>query len=192
MLGPKRGDLRSGESVLIMGAGSGVGTAAIQFAAARGAHVITTVGGADKVAQAKALGAHEVIDHHEHSGEIHKRVYELTGGRGVDLVVEHVGAAVFSQCVKSLRRGGRLVTCGTTTGGQFEVDMQLVYAKHLTLLGSFMGSMGETAEYLPLLERGLVKPIVDRVYELRHAADAQTYMVNGGHFGKIVLVPPVK
>ncbi len=190
MLGPRRGDLKSGESVLVMGASSGVGTAAIQFARARGAHVITTVGDSDKMQRARELGAHEVIDHYEHAGAIHKQVYELTGGRGVDMVVEHVGGEVFGQCVKSLRRGGRLVTCGTTTGGQFEVDMQLVYAKHLTLLGSFMGSMGETAEYLPLVERGLVKPVVDRVYALEHAADAHMYMVRpSGHFGKIVLAP---
>jgi NADPH:quinone reductase-like Zn-dependent oxidoreductase len=188
MLGPRRGDLKSGETVLVMGASSGVGTAAIQLAKARGAFVITTVGGAEKVQRAKELAADEVIDHYAHKGEIHKRVYELTAGRGVDLVVEHVGGEVFMQCVKSLRRGGRLVTCGTTTGGQFEVDMQLVYAKHLTLLGSFMGSMGETLQYLPLVERGLVRPVVDRVYALEHAADAHMYMVQaGGHFGKIVL-----
>jgi NADPH:quinone reductase-like Zn-dependent oxidoreductase len=188
MLGPRRGDLKSGETVLVMGASSGVGTAAIQFAKARGAYVITTVGGPDKMQRAKDLGADEVIDHYAHKGEIHKQVYQLTGGRGVDMVVEHVGAEVFMQCVKSLRRGGRLVTCGTTTGGQFEVDMQMVYAKHLTLLGSFMGSMGETLQYLPLVERGLVRPVIDRVYALEHAADAQMYMVQqGGHFGKLVL-----
>jgi NADPH:quinone reductase-like Zn-dependent oxidoreductase len=188
MLGPRRGDLKSGETLLVMGASSGVGTAAIQLAKARGAYVITTVGGTEKITRTRELGADEVINHYAHAGEIHKCVYELTGGRGVDMVVEHVGAQVFMQCVKSLRRGGRLVTCGTTTGGQFEVDMQMVYAKHLTLLGSFMGSMGETLQYLPLVERGLVKPIIDRVYPLEHAADAHMYMVQpGGHFGKIVL-----
>jgi NADPH:quinone reductase-like Zn-dependent oxidoreductase len=188
MLGPRRGDLKSGESVLVIGASSGVGTAAIQLARARGAYVITTVGDVDKVQQAKHLGADEVIDHYAHAGEIHKQVFALTGGRGVDVVVDHVGAAVFMQCVKALRRGGRLVTCGTTTGGQFEVDMQMVYAKHLTLMGSFMGSMGETLQYLPLIERGMVKPVVDRVYPLEHAPDAHMYIVQqGGHFGKIVL-----
>ncbi|MCC7478080.1 zinc-binding dehydrogenase [bacterium] len=190
MLGSRRAGLRAGESVLVIGAGSGVGAAAIQIARARGAaQIITTAGGPKKVKLAQGLGADAVIDHHERAGELHKAVYELTGGRGVDVVVEHVGAAVFMQCVKALRRGGRLVSCGTTTGGQFELDAQMMYAKHLTLMGSFMGSMSETLEYLPLLEKGLLRPVVDKVFPLSETAAAHERMEAGEHFGKIVLVP---
>jgi NADPH:quinone reductase-like Zn-dependent oxidoreductase len=189
MLGRRRSGLRSGETVLVVGANSGVGTAAIQVAKARGARVIATAGGEDKAAFAKGLGADEVVDHYARAGEIHKAVYELTDGQGVDVAVDHVGAAVFMQCVKALRRGGRLVTCGTTTGGQFEVDVQMLYAKHLTLYGSFMGSMGETLELLPLVERGVLKPIVDRAFPLEQAAEAHRYMESSAQCGKIVLLP---
>lgn len=189
MLGKRRADLRSGETVLVMGANSGVGTAAVQIAKARGARVLATAGGADKLGFARGLGADAVIDHYERAGELHKAVYELTDGQGVDVVAEHVGAAVFGQCVKALRRGGRLVTCGTTTGGQFEVDMQMVYAKHLTLLGSFMGSMSETLELLPLVENGTLRPIVDRAFPLEQAADAHRYLESSQQCGKVVLLP---
>lgn len=190
MLGSRRANLRAGESVLIIGAGSGVGSAAIQIARAKGAGlVITTAGGQQKVAQALTLGPDHVIDHHARAGELHKAVYELTDGRGVDVVVEHVGAAVFMQCVKALKRGGRLVTCGTTTGGQFELDAQMMYAKHITLMGSFMGSMSETLEYLPLVEKGVLKPVVDKVYPLAETRAAHERLEAGAQFGKIVVVP---
>jgi len=189
MLGRRRADLRSGETVLVIGAGSGVGTAAIQVAKARGAHVIATAGSAEKCARALALGADEVIDHRERAGEIHKAVFALTAGAGVDVVVEHVGPAVFEQCVKALRRGGRLVTCGATTGPKVELDLRMLFAKHLTLYGSYMGSMSETYELLPLVDSGALKPIVDSVLPLRGAAEAQHRMETSAHFGKIVLVP---
>jgi NADPH:quinone reductase-like Zn-dependent oxidoreductase len=189
MLGRRRADLRSGETVLVIGAGSGVGTAAIQVAKARGARVIATAGSAEKCARALALGADEVIDHRERAGEIHKAVFALTAGAGVDVVVEHVGPAVFEQCVKALRRGGRLVTCGATTGPKVELDLRMLFAKHLTLYGSYMGSMSETYELLPLVDSGALKPIVDSVLPLRGAAEAQHRMETSAHFGKIVLVP---
>ena len=169
---------------------SGVGTAAIQVAKARGAGlVIATAGGAANARRALELGADEVIDHYEHEGTIHKQVYAITGGQGVDVVVEHVGAAVFAQCVKALKRGGRLVTCGTTTGGRAELDVQMLFAKHLTLYGSFMGSMSESYELLPLVEDGRLRPVVDRVLPLSDAVQAHVLLEQGGHFGKIVLVP---
>ena len=187
MLGPRRADLKSGETVLVIGANSGVGTAAIQFAKARGCRVITTAGRDDKVRFAKKLGADEVIDHYMASGKIHRHVMELTDGRGVDVIVEHVGPAVFGQCLKALRRGGRLVTCGATTGPTTAIDLQLLFAKHLTVMGSFMGGIGETAEYLPLVEAGLVKPKVDKVFELEDAANAHRRMEQSQQLGKIVL-----
>jgi len=190
MLGRRRAALQPGESVLVLGANSGVGTAAIQVARAHGAGlVLTTAGGAQNTAQALELGADHVIDHYEHAGNIHKQVYALTDGAGVDVVVEHVGPAVFGQCVKALKRGGRLVTCGATTGGVTELDLQLLFAKHLTLYGSFMGSMSESFELLPLVASGVLRPVVDRVLPLSAAREAHELLEGGGHFGKIVLVP---
>lgn len=187
MLGKRRADLRSGETVLVIGANSGVGTAAIQVAKQRGARVIATAGNTEKLRRARELGADEVIDHYACKGEIHKAVYELTGGAGVDVVVEHVGPAVFEQCVKALRKGGRIVTCGSTTGPSIELNLRMLFAKHLTLLGSYMGSISETLELLPLVEGGALRPVVDREYPLKEAAQAQRQMESGSHFGKIVL-----
>ena len=187
MLGPRRANLRSGETVLVMAGSSGVGAAAIQLAKGRGCHVIATVGSAEKGALAQGIGADETIDHYEHEGQIHKQVYPLTGGRGVDVVVEHVGAKVLGQCLKALRKGGRLVTCGATTGPRVELDLQLLFAKHLTIYGSFMGSMSETLELLPLIERGEVRPVVDSVMPLAEATAAHQRMAQSEHFGKIVL-----
>lgn len=190
MLGSRRACLQPGETVLVMGANSGVGVAAIQVAKARGAGmVIATAGGPENRKRALELGADEVVDHYEHEGEIHRQVYGLTDGKGVDVVVEHVGAAVFAQCIKSLRRGGRLVTCGATTGGRAELDIQMLFAKHLTVYGSFMGSMSESFELLPLVEDGRLRPVVDRVLPLDQASHAHGLLEQGGHFGKIVLVP---
>ena len=189
MLGPRRAGLQSGETVLVMGANSGVGTAAIQFAKLRGCRVIATAGNAAKADFARRLGADEVIDHYARAGEIHKAVYELTAGVGVDVVVEHVGPAVFEQCIKALKRGGRLVTCGATSGPEITLNLRSIFARHLTVLGSYMGGIGETLQYLPLVERGLVKPIVDNVYPLAQAADAQRRMEASEQMGKIVLVP---
>ena len=189
MLGRRRADLRAGESVLVIGGNSGVGVAAIQVAKAKGARVIATVGNAEKAGRAREIGADEVIDHYARAGEIHKAVLELTGGEGVDVVVEHVGPAVFAQCLKALKRGGRLVTCGVTSGPSVEIDLRTVFAKHLTICGSYMGSMSETLELLPLLASGKLKPIVDKVFPLAEAADAHRRMEESAHFGKIVLVP---
>lgn len=112
----------------------------------------------------------------------------MTDGRGVDVVVEHVGPAVFGQCLKALRRGGRLVTCGATTGPTTAIDLQLMFAKHLTVMGSFMGGIGETPEVLRLLELGLIKPIVDKTFALGDAANAHRRMEQSQQMGKIVLV----
>lgn len=190
MLGRRRAALQPGESVLVIGANSGVGAAAIQVARARGAGLIlATAGGAQNAVRACELGAEHVIDHYEHAGSIHKQVYALTDGAGVDVVVEHVGPAVFGQCIKALKRGGRLVTCGATTGSTTELDLQMLFAKHLTLYGSFMGSMSESFELLPLVESGVLRPVVDRILTLSEAAEAHRLLEAGGHFGKIVLVP---
>jgi NADPH:quinone reductase-like Zn-dependent oxidoreductase len=187
MLGARRANLRSGENVLIIGGNSGVGTAAIQLAKARGCRVYATAGSPEKAARCRELGADEVIDHYAHAGQIHKELLSLTNGHGVEVVFEHVGPAVFSQCLKCLKRGGRLVTCGATSGPVAEVDLSHVFAKHLTIMGSFMGSMSEIIEVLPLIRRGQLRPVVDRVFPLAEAADAHRYLASGAHFGKVVL-----
>jgi NADPH:quinone reductase-like Zn-dependent oxidoreductase len=187
MLGTRRANLRCGESVLIIGGNSGIGTAAIQMARARNCRIYTTASSEEKAQRCRELGADEVIDHYQNAGEIHKRVFELTNGHGVDVAVEHVGGEVFAQCIKSLRRGGRLVTCGATAGHISEIDIDLIFAKHLTIMGSFMGSMGEIIEVLPLIRRGQARPVVDRVFPLAEAAEAHRYLANSQHFGKVVL-----
>jgi NADPH:quinone reductase-like Zn-dependent oxidoreductase len=187
MLGSRRANLRCGESILIMGGNSGVGSAAIQMAKARSCRVYATASGAERMERCRELGADAVIDHYEHAGQIHKKMFELTNGHGVDVVLEHVGQEVFSQCLKSLRRGGRLVTCGATTGPLAELDLNLVFAKHLTIMGSFMGSMSEIVELLPLIRRNQVRPVVDSVFPLADAAEAHRRLECGEHFGKVVL-----
>ncbi len=179
------GGLRPGETVLVMGAGSGVGSVAIQLARAAGARVYTTVGSDDKVAKAKELGAEEVILHTRE--EVAKRVKGLTDGRGVDLVIEHIGPAVWDHCLQSLARGGRLITCGATTGGEVKLDLRFLFSRQLTLKGSYMGTRAELLEAAKLLGAGQVRPVVDRVFPLREARAAQEYMLERKVFGKIVL-----
>jgi NADPH:quinone reductase-like Zn-dependent oxidoreductase len=180
-----RARVRPGESVLVIGAGSGVGSAAIQLAAHLGARVLATAGTEAKLAKAKELGAQDVVSHAEDSWP--KRVREATGGRGVDVVVEHVGEAVFAKAVTTLAVGGRLVTCGATTGAHAEILVNHLFAKQLSLLGSYMGDFAELKEVLALLEAGKVRPVVDRVFPLREAAAAHRRMEAREHFGKIVL-----
>jgi NADPH:quinone reductase-like Zn-dependent oxidoreductase len=180
-----RAGVRPGESVLVIGAGSGVGSAAIQIAAHLGCHVVATAGTEAKLAKAKDLGAHDVVSHADE--EWPKRVRDATGGRGVDVVVEHVGEAVFAKAVTTLAYAGRLVTCGATTGAHAEVFLNHLFAKQLSLLGSYMGTFAELREVVALLEAGKVHPVVDRVFPIREAAAAHRRMEAREHFGKIVL-----
>ena len=136
-----RAELRPGETVLILAAGSGVGQAAIQVARAQGARVIVTAGSEQKLARARKLGAHEGIDHY--TQDIAKEVRRFTDRRGVDVVFEHVGQATWESSMKRLRRGGRLVTCGATTGPSVSIDIRHLFSRQISLVGSFMGSKGE-------------------------------------------------
>src|SRR5581483_9506740 len=111
----------------------------------------------------------------------------LTGGRGVDVVVEHIGPAVWEDCVGALARGGRLVTCGATTGPEVKVDLRALFSRQITLQGSYMGTRAELAQAAALVERGLLKPVVDRVFPLAEARAAQEAMVSRRLFGKLVL-----
>ena len=177
--------LRAGETALIMGAGSGVGSMAIQIAKYIGAKVITTVGSEDKAKKALVIGADEVINHT--TGDVAKRVQELTGGRGVDVVIEHIGPQVWEPCLKSLAKSGRLVTCGATTGPKAEIDLRYLYSRSLTLKGSYMGTKAELLEAAKLVGAGKLKPVIDHVYPLKDARAAQEQMLSRNLFGKLVL-----
>jgi NADPH:quinone reductase-like Zn-dependent oxidoreductase len=182
-----RAQLRAGEEVLVLGAGSGVGSAAIQIAKLLGARVITTAGTDDKLAKARELGADEVINHS--SQDIYEEVKRLTGKRGVDVVFEHVGQAVWEKCVMSLTPGGRLVTCGATTGGDGRVDLRYLFGRQLSLLGSFMGSKAELMEVLKFIFRRQLKPVIDTAFPLAEARAAHERMEHREQFGKILLHP---
>lgn len=177
--------LRKEETALIMGAGSGVGSMAIQIAKHTGAKVITTVGSEEKIKKALALGADEVINHGVE--DITQRVLELTGGYGVGVVIEHIGPDVWGQCLKSLARGGRLITCGATTGGEARVDLRALFSRSLTLKGSYLGTKAELVEAAKLVGDGKLKPVIDQVYPLKDARAAQEQMQSRKFFGKIVL-----
>ncbi|MCS7157352.1 MAG: zinc-binding dehydrogenase [Blastocatellia bacterium] len=182
-----RAGVRPGETVLVIAAGSGVGMAAIQIAKLFGARVLATAGTEAKLEKAKALGADEVINHS--TQDLLQEVKRLTERRGVDIVIEHVGTAVFEKCVLSLVPGGRLVTCGVTSGYQTQLDIRYLFSRQLSLLGSFMGSKGELLEAFTFFVQGRLKPVIDRVFPLEEAAAAQRRMEERGHFGKILLKP---
>jgi NADPH:quinone reductase-like Zn-dependent oxidoreductase len=180
-----RARLRPSETVLVLAAGSGVGQAAIQIAKAFHARVIATAGGEAKLAQARALGADEVVDHYQ--DDLVRRVRDLTANRGVDLVVEHVGKATWERSVRCLARGGRVVTCGATTGHETTLDLRHLFARQLSLIGSYMGGKGELLQAAGLLAKGVFRPVVDRTFPLAEAADAQRHLESSGQFGKVVL-----
>lgn len=182
-----RASIRPGNTVLVLGANSGVGVAGIQIAKLFNATVITTAGTDEKMAKARELGADFVINHYQQN--ISDEVKKITNRAGVDIVMEHVGAATWPHSVKSLKPGGTLVTCGATTGPEVGIDLRFLFSRQLNLLGSYMGTMGELHEVLKHVFAGRVKPIVDRVFPLSEARAAHEYMENSEMFGKIVLVP---
>jgi NADPH:quinone reductase-like Zn-dependent oxidoreductase len=181
----ERAQLQPGEDVLVLGAGSGVGTAAIQIAKFFGARVITTAGSDAKLEKARQLGADHVINHK--SQKIRDEVRRITNKRGVDVVFEHVGTATWDDSLASLALAGRLVTCGNTTGYDAKLDLRFLFSRQLSLLGSYMGVKSELHTIMKLVAVGRLKPIVDRVLPLAEAAAAHTYLDSGQQFGKVVL-----
>ena len=137
------------------------------------------------MARAKALGADHAINHY--ADDILEEVKTLTDRRGVDVVIEHVGRATWDGSVKALTKGGRLVTCGATTGAEVATDLRYIYNRELTIYGSYMAGMGELLEVVELFKQGKLKPVVDSVFPLKKAAEAQTRLEGSKHFGKIVL-----
>jgi NADPH:quinone reductase-like Zn-dependent oxidoreductase len=182
-----RAKVRPGEDVLVVGAGSGVGSAAIQIARLLGGRVIATAGGAAKCERARTLGAHDVIDHA--AGDFAPAVRALTGRKGVEVAFEHVGGAVFEQAVAALARDGRLVTCGATLGGGVRLDVNTLFGRHLTLMGSWMGTRRDLTEVLRHVAAGALEPVVDSVMPLSKARAAHERLERREHFGKVVLVP---
>ncbi len=174
-----------GHTVLVLGAGSGIGSAAIQIAKLYGARVIATASGDDKLQKARELGADETIDHGRRP--IHLDVRRMTGRRGVDVVVEHVGQVTWPESLRSLAPGGRLVTCGATTGPFGETDIRYIFSRQLQILGSYMGSRAELLALMPHVASGALRPVVDKVFGLADAADAHRYLESRGQFGKVVL-----
>jgi NADPH:quinone reductase-like Zn-dependent oxidoreductase len=180
-----RARLKRGEDVLVLAAGSGVGQAAIQIALMHGARVFATVGSDEKLERARTSGAYEVIHHHKQ--DVAAEIIRLTDRRGVDVVIEHVGNATWTTSMRSLARGGRLVTCGATTGPHVGIDLRALFAKQLTVLGSYVGTKGELLRVAEFFFTGQLAPVIDRTYPLAHAAEAQRRLEASEHFGKIVL-----
>lgn len=180
-----RANLKPAETVLVLAAGSGVGSAAIQIAKASGAWVIATAGSDAKLAKARELGADEVINHS--TQKIATEVKRLTARRGVDVVFEHVGEATWNESVRSLTPGGRLVTCGATAGFNGAIDLRYLFTRQISLLGSFMGSKADLLAAVEFLKRGLLKPVVDVVLPLEKCAEAHRRLEDREQFGKLVL-----
>lgn len=180
-----RAGLQPGETVLVLGASSGVGIAAIQIAKLFHCRVITTAGNEMKLAKARELGADYGIHHYQQN--ISEEVKKITNREGVDVVVEHVGAATWNESMKSLKPAGRLVTCGATTGPSASIDLRFVYSRQLSILGSYMGTMGELYEVLSHVFAGRIKPVVDRTFPLTDLRAAHAQMEKSEMFGKIVV-----
>ena len=178
--------IREGDEVLVLAGGSGVGQAAIQIARMHGARVFAT-SGPSKIERTRQLGAAAVFDHY--SSDFGKECRALTNGRGVDIVIEHVGEATWERSVRALANGGRLVTCGATTGGAASIDLRHLFARQLSLHGSYMGARAELLAAVPHFFSGRLSPVIDEVMPLAEAERAQRRLENREQFGKIVLAP---
>ncbi len=191
-----RAKLRPAETVLILGASSGIGTAAIQIAKLFGARVIALSSSEEKLAQCKKLGADEAIDYGvgksvENTSfpthDFYEKVKELTGGRGVDVVFEHVGPATFDKSLKSLCKNGRLVFCGSTTGPEVKVDLRYIFSRQLNIMGSMLGTRNELLHVTELVALGKLKPAIHSVHPLKDVSKAETIMESRQVFGKLVI-----
>ena len=182
-----RANVQPGEDVLVHAAGSGVGSLGIQIAKLRGARVIATASSDEKLAKARELGADEVVNYSHDDWP--KEVKRLTNKRGVDVVFEHTGSATWPGSIASLKTNGRLVTCGATSGFAAQTDLRQVFYRHLTILGSFMGSKSELLEAMKFIESGKIRAVVDQKLPLAEAKRAHELMEDRAQFGKLVLLP---
>lgn len=183
----RKAQVRAGEVVLVHGAGSGVGVAAVQICKLLGARVIATAGSADKLARARELGADAAIDYQQ--SDFVAEVRGLTDKRGVDVVFEHVGGETFARSIKATRNGGRIVTCGATSGFTPAIDLRHVFFRQIQILGSTMGSKGDLFEVLKHVAAGRLRPVVHAVMPLAEAASAHRLLEARQAFGKVVLTP---
>ncbi|HSN74589.1 MAG TPA: zinc-binding dehydrogenase [Anaerolineae bacterium] len=181
-----RARVQPGETVLVLAAGSVVGTAAIQVAKYFGCRVIATASSDEKLAKAQALGADAVINYARERFD--RRARRLTDGRGVDVVIEHVGTDTWQHSVAALAPLGRIVTCGSTTGRWGNTDLWSLFGKEISLLGSFGATREEVLALMPLVVDGTFKTVIDRTFPLEQAADAHRYMAQRQQFGKLVLM----
>lgn len=181
-----RGGLRAGESLLVVGASGGVNTASIQVAKHLGAVVYVVGSNAEKLAKAQELGADVLIDRSQE--EWSKAVFKLTGRRGVDVVVDNVGAGTLGSSMRAVRKGGRILTVGNTGGPKFEFDNRYMFAKHISFLGSTMGTRQDFATVMGLVFAGKLRAPIDSLFPLKEARAAHERMESGEQFGKIVLV----
>lgn len=181
----RRAELRAGETVLVHAGLSGVGSAAVQIANALGAQVIATAGGAAKCQRVADLGAHHVIDYR--ATDFAAEVRKLTGKAGVQIVFEHVGEATWGGSMKCLSRGGRVVTCGATTGGSVPVSLHQVFFKSLSILGSTMGSKGDLRQILRMFDQGRFRAVLDRALPMAEVAEAHRLLEAREAMGKVVL-----
>ena len=180
--------VRPGQTVLVLGASSGVGIAAIQIAKMFHCRVIMTAGNEEKLEKARTLlGADHGIDHYKQ--KISEEVRRITNKEGVDIVVEHVGAATWDESIKSLKTAGTLVTCGATSGSSVGIELRHLFARQLRLLGSYMGTMGELHEVLGHVFANRLKPVLDRAFPLREIRAAHEYLEKSQMFGKVVVNP---
>jgi NADPH:quinone reductase-like Zn-dependent oxidoreductase len=182
-----RAQVRPGERVLIPGAGGGIATAAIQIAKLAGACVYATTSTPKKMQQVRELGADEVINYREE--DVTRAIWNLTGKRGVDVVFDSVGAATLDTSIRVLKRGGRLVTCGATSGSLVETNLNLIFWKQISLIGATASTHAEFRQVMELIFSERLKPVVDRVLPLSEGREGQRALEAGEQFGKIVLEP---
>ncbi len=183
-----QGDLQPGENVLVVGSGGGVNSVSIQLASASGARVIALAGSEKKAKAAVELGAHDTILYNKVE-DWHRLVLKLTDGRGVDLVVDNVGEATFLKSLKALRKGGRLLTVGNTSGYNLSLDNRLIFAKQLSIVGSTMGSRQDLIDAIAFMQLHGKSVAIDTVAGLSEGKRMMERLERGDHFGKIVLVP---
>lgn len=180
-----KGAIRPGEDVLILGAGAGVGTAAIQIAKMVGCRVIATASSDDKLEKARNLGADILINYRKE--EFDKRIREITARRGVDVVVDYIGADTWVQSLRSARKGGRVLTCGATTGFAPQEDLRHIFYRQVQVIGSTMGSHKEFLDVMKCVFRGQLKPVIDRVLPMCEAGAGHELIESREVFGKLVL-----
>jgi NADPH:quinone reductase-like Zn-dependent oxidoreductase len=181
----KRGNVKAGETVAIIGAGGGVNSASIQVAKHLGAHVIVVGSNSKKLEQAEMLGAGILIDRSKEE-DWSRAVFMATEKKGVDVVIDNVGTT-FPMSLRALKKGGRLLTVGTSGSPRFEIDNRYIFSKHLSIIGSTMGTRADFTEVMDLVTAGKLRPVLDKSFPLKEAALAQERLWNGGNFGKITL-----